>query len=400
MPMRIQTLSDFINAMNETIWFRRPLVKKFVTSREVDLEMLDRLSQTQGLLEQIPNQNGNKLLQLGDSGPITLDVNYELEELKKDIWFFKNGEERFNEHLQSIHSNYIDEVAQGMDFLKGIHFLNFISDRDGTVNNYCGRYSTSIQSAYNSVFLCRYAASSVKNAVILTSAPLEGPGLIDISVNPDNIFIYAGSKGREYADKAGRKGNFPIEDDKQKMIEKLNSRLSNLVRQEAYSDFSRIGSGLQFKFGQTTIARQDINKSIDEQRSEEFLATIKELVNELDPENDYFRIEDTGLDIEIILTVKDDESGQARDFDKGDGISFLDESLQLGLKDGPNLICGDTNSDVSMVETAMKKSEQTRAIFVTEDKELKNRVRSVCPNTLFVSEPDILISILNKIALA
>ena len=400
MPMRIQTLSDFINAMNETIWFRRPLVKKFVTSREVDLEMLDQLSQTQGLLEQIPNQNGNKLLQLGDSGPITLDVNYELEELKKDIWFFKNGEERFNEHLQSIHSNYIDEVAQGMDFLKGIRFLNFISDRDGTVNNYCGRYSTSIQSAYNSVFLCRYAASSVKNAVILTSAPLEGPGLIDISVNPDNIFIYAGSKGREYADKAGRKGNFPIEDDKQKMIEKLNSRLSNLVRQEAYSDFSRIGSGLQFKFGQTAIARQDINKSIDEQRSEEFLATIKELVNELDPENDYFRIEDTGLDIEIILTVKDDESGQARDFDKGDGISFLDESLQLGLKDGPNLICGDTNSDVSMVETAMKKSEQTRAIFVTEDKELKNRVRSVCPNTLFVSEPDILISILNKIALA
>lgn len=73
-----------------------------------------------------------------------------------------------------------------------------MSDRDGTVNNYCGRYLSSVQSVYNSVFLTRYAVKKVTNGTILTSAPMENMGLVDIATTSrEGVFIYAGSKGRE-----------------------------------------------------------------------------------------------------------------------------------------------------------------------------------------------------------
>lgn len=52
---------------------------------------------------------------------------------------------------------------------------------------------------------------------------------------------------------------------------------------------------------QIAIARQDINGSIPEPKSEKFLGLIKNVVTDLDPTHENFRIEDTGLDIEIIL---------------------------------------------------------------------------------------------------
>ena len=63
-----------------------------------------------------------------------------------------------------------------------------------------------------------------------------------------------------------------------------------------------------------------------------------------------------------------------------------------------NLICGDTNSDVPMVSTAINKNENSQAIFVTENEELKNKVRKICDKSFFVSCPDVLVSILNNLA--
>ena len=66
------------------------------------------------------------------------------------------------------------------------------------------------------------------------------------------------------------------------------------------------------------MARQDIGKSIDEDESKALLSTLEKLTNELDPDHQNFRIEDTGLDVEIILTVETSGDG-LKDFDKGDG---------------------------------------------------------------------------------
>jgi len=397
--MVTSTLKQFIDVVRDTIPARKILARDYLLNYKVDFARLQHLQRTYQAIEQIPNQSGRKLLQMNHDKTIDADVNYEMEELKKDIWFFERGEEAFIQHLKSSYKLYEVQLSEGLKFLKGINFNAFITDRDGTVNNYCGRYSTSVQSAYNAIFISRFATKNTNNTVLLTSAPLKSPGLLDISVIPLHLIHFAGSKGREFQDNEGLFGYFPIEKEKQDKLDVLNAEISKLIEKEDYEIFARIGSGLQEKFGQTTIARQDVNNSVDTERSEDFLEKIIELVSKLDPEDHYFRIEDTGLDIEIILTISGEGQEGLKDFDKGDGIRFLNERLALDLDKGPNLICGDTSSDLAMLKTAMEFTDDTYTVFVTRDNELKNKVREICPNHFFTDKPDTLISMLNQTAL-
>jgi len=170
-----------------------------------------------------------------------------------------------------------------------------------------------------------------------------------------------------------------------------------MVSCSEYEKYTLIGSGLQFKFGQTTIARQDIAGTIPEDESLKFLKHVELMVRDLDPKEENFRIEDTGKDIEIILTVKSNESDTLKDFDKGDGVDFLDNDLGLNLKDGNVLICGDTASDLPVITKAIEKDANVFSIFVTKDEVLKNKFNSIANNGLVVSEPDSLVAILDKI---
>jgi hypothetical protein len=52
-----------------------------------------------------------------------------------------------------------------------------------------------------------------------------------------------------------------------------------------------------------------------------------------------------------------------------------------------------------MIEASMSKTDDTWSIFVTEDKELADRVTAVCPNAVIVPEPDMLVTILNLLSL-
>ena len=337
-------------------------------------------------------------LEIGDSKTIDMDLTYEVTELEKDIYFLENGEEKLITYLDSLHSGFISHVQSGVETLNKKQFNCFITDRDGTINNYCGRYRSSIQSIYNALFLARFANNCTSNPIIITSAPLEDIGITDVSTLPEKTIIYAASKGREFIDLYGKRRNFPIEDEKQALINRLNHELSKLVQEPAYEIFSLIGSGLQFKFGQTTIARQNITGSIDGAQSDAFLAIIKNIVKRLDPAGDNFIIEDTGLDIEIILSISDQKKG-LKDFDKADAIQYLDEELNLHMGNGPNLICGDTKSDIPMLEAAMDRTKNTWSIFVTKNKELSDCVTAVCPDAVIVPEPDMLITTLNQVAL-
>ncbi|MCQ9205563.1 MAG: trehalose 6-phosphate synthase, partial [Omnitrophica bacterium] len=76
---------------------------------------------------------------------------------------------------------------------------------------------------------------------------------------------------------------------------------------------------------------------------------------------------------------------------------FLDKDIGLKIENGPILICGDTKSDIPMISAAMKKTKDTWSIFVTTDSRLKGKVTQTCPNSLFVSTPDILVAILNNL---
>jgi hypothetical protein len=123
---------------------------------------------------------------------------------------------------------------------------------------------------------------------------------------------------------------------------------------------------------------------------------LTKIVAGLDPEGDNFRIEDTGLDVEIILTI---EGGDGlKDFDKADSVNYLASELGLEMGRGPHLVCGDTASDVPMIDATTAHSRDTYAIFVTTDNELSDRVLDACPNAVIVPSPDILVAILNSLA--
>ena len=234
----------------------------------------------------------------------------------------------------------------------------------------------------------------------MTSAPLADGGILDVSVNPPNTFIYAASKGREYLTLEGERKTYPIEQEKQSLLDRLNHELVLLTKDSRYEKFTLIGSGLQHKFGQTTIARQDISHSIPADESEAFMERLKKVVAGIDPYKDFFHIEDTGLDVEIILTIENAKSNTgSRDFSKADGVHFLDQSLELDMNTGPHLVCGDTASDLPMVQAAMDKSTDTNAIFVTKSDDLAAKLKIMCPKSMILPQPDMLVTAFGKLGI-
>ncbi|MBW2558274.1 MAG: trehalose 6-phosphate synthase [Deltaproteobacteria bacterium] len=389
-----RTLKEFYALIDETRNLRVRIVKNIFNNKQIEQYWIESLKNVLASLVNIPMERGKRVLFLDDSKKMPVDLVYEITELEKDVFYLENGEEKFIEYLGDLHPGFREQVNRSVKLLEGLNFNCFITDRDGTINNYCGRFRSSVQSVYNSLFLVRFAIKRTVSPVIVTSAPLKNFGIMDVSINPEKSVIYAASKGREFVDLHGVRQTYPIDKQRQGQLDNLNKRLLSLVKAPVFEKFSLIGSGFQHKFGQTTIARQDISGSIPEDESDNFLKKIISIVSDLDPQNKDFRIEDTGLDIEIILTVGDSRSG-FKDFDKGDAVKFLDEELRLGMTDGPNLICGDTYSDIPMLEAAKEKTDNTWAMFVTKDRTLAGKVRDVCPNSIILAEPDMLITILN-----
>lgn len=392
--VELKTLKDFYALMAASRDIRRRAVDAVLGGRPVDADIVPALSGVLAALEAVPEVDGGKRLALDRERTISLDMGYEIDETRKDLFYLEEGEDVFLDMLADFHPGFDEHVAHGRELLRGADLHSLVTDRDGTVNNYCARYLTSIQSVYNAVFLTRFARAHVDKPVILTSAPLDG--LVQISVNPDGEFFYAASKGRECLDRAGDVRRLAIGPDERAAMDALNRRLSELTGRPEYEKFTLIGSGLQFKFGQSTVARQDIGGSVDKAESEAFLATLRALVAELDPDGHRFRMEDTGLDVEIILTVETEGEG-LKDFDKGDGVKFLNRELGLDLERGASLICGDTGSDVPMLEAALALSPDARAVFVTRDDKLAERVAGLTDAALIVPEPDMLVTILGTL---
>jgi hypothetical protein len=387
----METLEEFYRFMQELSTLRQTIVGHFIQRTESP-HHIESLRKALSVIDELPGDGLDKRL-LAGAGEVTVTLDYERAELEKDIRFLDQRERGSDRFLDEYNPHFEENVRAVTDFLAGRTYRAFVTDRDGTINNYCGRYRSSHQAVYNAVLLSRFVEGPVAHPVILTSAPLEDHGLLSLSAMPDNVVHYAGSKGREYLSKTGSSGRMPIQEEQERVLKQLNNRLSKLLEEEEYRQFGLIGSAVQFKFGQTTVSRQDIHGSVDEAKSRRFLDEVTSMVRELDPEETTLKIEDTGLDIEVMLTVEG-----SKDFDKGNGIQFLDRELGLELESGPTLICGDTSSDVPMVEAALSACRDTYAVFVTDDEELKERLAQVAPNVRYVASPDVLVAALARIA--
>ncbi len=394
----IDSLAQFYDLMRNTVAPRRRLTDGCLNQSTLSSGDIDVLRTALRLLEQLPGSPTAAHVAVDERTSTTIDISYEIHELHKDLLFLEHGQEALTARLYETTPGMREQVETCRDALSETALHALVTDRDGTVNNYCGRYLSSIQSVYNAVFLTRFARNAVDSPVILTSAPLENDGLVDISVTPSGAFVLAGSKGRECRDRRGDYHSYPIDAAQQQALDRLNQRLLELLQQPHYRRYSLIGSGFQRKFGQTTVARQDITHSVPADESAAFFETVRALIAELDPNGSTFRIEDTGKDIEIILTVAHDSRAERSDFDKGDGVAFLDTELGLGLERAPVLVCGDTLSDVPMVRRCREHNEATWTIFVTTDEALRQRVRDSAARCLFVDRPDALVLALNELA--
>ena len=393
---RTATLKAFYDLMAATREVRFAVVGDLHAGGSVDEADVRSLRNALDSLEAIPGSRGRRRLELDADRIIEVDLDYEITELERDLLYLEHGETALLRHLEEIHPDFDRHVDAGVTLLGGKQFNAFITDRDGTINNYCGRYRSSVQSIYNAVWLTRFAEQRAEHAIIITSAPLQDPGIVDVSVNPERTIIYAASKGREFLDLTGARRSYEVAPEDARMLARLNEQVNALVARPENEAFGLIGSGLQFKFGQTTVARQDISRSIPADTSQAFLEDLADIVTALDPDGDHFRIEDTGLDVEIILTIEGRDG--LKDFDKADSVDYLADALGLDLSRGPHLVCGDTASDVPMVEATMAHSPDTYALFVTTDDELADRVTSVCPRALIVPTPDVLVATLNALA--
>ncbi len=391
---RLETLAEFYDLITATVPLRRAIVEHVLAAGSCDfaddsrsqrgrnglratLETLRAHQRHDGMCELLTKPGGKRT---------AIAVDYEIAELEKDLIFLDEGESALRERLCDHSPGMAAEIAAVCDLSVPGAEAVFITDRDGTVNNYCGRYRSSVQSAYNAVHLTRFAQARTRRALILTSAPLADHGLLSLSVQPTDRFLLAGSKGRELLDTTGRRHQTPIEPAKQEKLDALNGALLDLLESHEHEELALIGSGIQRKVGQTTVARQDIYGSIEVGRSLQFLETVRELVSRLDPKGEAFRIEDTGYDIEILLTRDEGD----RDFNKGDGISYVDRTVGLDLT-GSVLVCGDTASDLPMVTAAASTAEDLRVVFVTEDDQLKREVERQAPQSVFVTRPDALV---------
>ena len=397
----IGTLKELYQLKSETRDLREPIVRNIMEQRVVGQQCIESLKNALYSLEtiHIDDYTGQRVLRLDGKKQIEVDLTYEIRELKKDIYYLEYGEDLFINYLAKFIPDFRKYVNEGVAKLRGKTFNAFITDRDGTTNNYCGRYRSSVQPIYNSVFLSRFAKNRCSYPIFITSAPLKDFGILNVSINPTDIFFYAGSKGREFIDPEGNFHSFPIDEHKQELIHLLNDRLRQLLKDPSFEKFNFIGSALQFKFGQTTIARQDITCSINPEESTAFLKKIKSIVREIDPKRRNFRIEDTGLDIEIILTIDKKGNNSVKDFDKGDGLEFICKTIDIEADCGPNLVCGDTSSDIPMLKKAVEMCDDVWTIFVTKDQNLAEEVRKICPQNLILPSPDILLTILGLLSL-
>jgi histidinol phosphatase-like enzyme len=394
-PGKPQTLKQFYQLMYFTRKVRQDIFELYLNKAVITKSLIKMLQLALERLQSIPRQQDRYELLLYENHSLLLDLSYEINELEKDIYFLTHPFARFYAYLGTLHPAFHEQVQSGLHFLKAQSVYNWITDRDGTINNYCGRYKSSIQSLYNALFLTRFAAHECKHRnVILTSAPLSEDGLLDVSLTHPSIFIYAGSKGRDFMDNRLVRHQYPVSPEKQARLNILNSWLRDLVAEPAYEIFSLIGSGLQYKFGETTIAYQDVSHSIPESLSAQFVERISAKVAQLDSDGKDFRIEKTGTDLEIVLTLENaSQTNPSKEFDKGDGILFIDKTIDLALQSGVNLVCGDTAADLAMVEAVKQRAgAQTLAFFVTRDKELERRLRTLCPAACIVSSPDILVT--------
>ncbi|TVQ20131.1 MAG: trehalose 6-phosphate synthase, partial [Spirochaetaceae bacterium] len=229
----MQSLSQFYDFMDSTQTVRR-MITGYCLIQAHHGRHVESLENALAAMDKLPGESIDKRLDAAGR-TVTVTIDYERNELEKDIYFLTHSDGEFLDYLSRLHDGFADEVAQTLRFLRAHQIRTFVSDRDGTVNNYCGRYRSSHQSVWNAVYLTQFVSAVPAAPVLLTSAPLFNGGLIAMSAMPEHTTHYGGSSGREFCDRDGNRGALDLSDDQARAIEKLNERIDRLLSRPEFA---------------------------------------------------------------------------------------------------------------------------------------------------------------------
>lgn len=441
-----RTFTEFYDLMRMSRTVRMRIVGEALRGRIARRES-ERLRDIRDALLAMPRDGEDRehfRLLTHEEGPeLPLRIDYELNELRRDIYLLERGSDALEDLIAAGENDpaggtaapaerFRSEVAEAAQFIADASPTALITDRDGTINNYCDRYRSSVQPAYNAIYLTRFRRTLPGPLAILTAAPLTDGGLLQLSTMPIRTALYAGSKGREFLDRKGRVQRAQLDAEASEALERVNRKLEHLLAEPRFVLFRYVGSGLQLKVGETVLARQTASNGVPSELSAEIASRVESIVKDIDRNGELLTLYDTGKDLEVTARAGESDgtapestsggrskgaehgageraglgaggtglAGGGADkrtaagsgtFDKGRGIRFLDDAVPLELASQDVLVCGDTSSDLPMFEAVRDMSRSARAILVTEDDELRMDAGSLGIPLCSVSSPDTLV---------
>nr|CDQ06812.2 Bm8807 [Brugia malayi] len=387
--VEVKTLEDFYTIMLQTRNVRRQIVERVLKGIPMRNHFAISLKNAFDSLARSCEANTTILnLKTASDESITdyasFDIKNELDEFEKDLCFLKFIEsdnvynvEQFVDTLHAYHPKsslaFKEEVAGAVGLLYDAdHFQYFFTDRDGTLKSYSCSYQASIQPAYSAVIQAQFARRCAQTCAIITTSPLMGVGILDVSTMPEGYYYYGASAGREwFIDPRNKFHDRSITAEQLKFLDKVYDTIQELLNTQEYKYFKCVGSGLQKHYGHLTIAHQDIYNSVPIEQSKMLLKKINEIVNEIDGMRRTLVVNEGSPDVKIFLKNSDGVV-----FNKGHGIALLVEQTRCKLSDGNILVCGDSESDLPMVEVCLGRNpHNVYTIWVTEREDLKEKVR-------------------------
>ena len=402
---------DFITLHNRSIGTRRSLCGHALRG-EIDGAAARELGELSAEIDALCDPDGALRLDT-PGGPIATHARYERTELRRDALLAAEGFDAIIAEASHVRGgstfaeasrspdgstlagashtpggSTLAEAEMLAESLCGQRFARFITDRDGTVNGYCARYATAVQPAWAALCLTRFVESCCERSVMLTAGPLRGPGIVDLSTMPAGAMVLAASKGREYRREDGDEGAQPLPEAGAAALERFTTAVTSLHAEERYRIFAYVGSGLQIKHGMVAVGYQDTAGTVPRELAAEYRRRLEEAIAGSDPDRTLLGVEDTGREMEVALREGSDGH---HGFDKGDGVQWLDSALRLQLAGNRVLVCGDTASDVPMVERATALGARVTAIFAGAGEAVRERVGEVAAEAFFVDSYEALL---------
>nr|CDQ00687.1 BMA-TPS-1, isoform d [Brugia malayi] len=423
----VKLLADFYQLMDKTCQVRRQIAERVLKGIAIRAHFSVSLENAKASLENSCVHHTHTLIletaaagddsdEGGQHMTAKFDITNELAELENDLEFLRfiqsdeiNNVEQFVMTLASYHPSgqtaFVDEVNKAFALLtEGDHFQHFFTDRDGTLKSYSCSYPASIQPAYSAVIQAQFARRCAQFCAIVTTSPLMHIGVLNVSTMPEGYYAYGASAGREwYLNPSLQFKDDSVNDADLALLTSVFERLEELLEQPEYRNFTWIGSGLQRHYGHITIARQDVNYSVPKHRSSLLYQAVCKIVNEVDPMATTLTLREGEFDLKIFTKVALSEVNSAtakisgRIFNKGHGIRLIKSKMGLKLNCGKILVCGDSETDLPMLEECLLCSPaNVYTIWVTTNPQLQEKVRSLCgiyenDHYVFVSCPEVLL---------